>query len=55
MQLQETNYGFELELLWVINNKLEVSSSLGILETELQKFSRVIHTLMQIQCKGHFF
>jgi len=38
-----TNYGFELELLWMINNKLEVSSSLGILETELKDFLSYSH------------
>ncbi len=37
------NYGFELELLWVINNKLEVSSSLGILETEFKNFKSYSH------------
>jgi hypothetical protein len=42
MQLQN-NYGFELELLWVINNKLEVSSSLGILETEFKNFKSYSH------------
>ena len=38
-----TNYGFELELLWIINNKLEVSSSLGILETEFKNFQSYSH------------
>ena len=37
------NYGFELEFLWVINNKLEVSSSLGILETEFKNFKSYSH------------
>ena len=37
------NYGFELELLWVINNTLEVSSSLGILETEFKNFKSYSH------------
>ena len=37
------NYGFELEFLWIINNKLEVSSSLGILETEFKNFRSYSH------------
>ena len=37
------NYGFELELLWLINDKLEISSSLGILETEFKNFASYSH------------
>ena len=48
------NYGFELELLWVINNKLEVSSSLGILETEFKNFKSYSH-INADPAKGTFF
>ena len=48
MQLQELTMDLRLELLWMINNKLEVSSSLGILETELKNFLSYSH----IECRS---
>lgn len=38
-----SNYGFEVELLWLVNNKLEISSSFGILETEFKNFLSYSH------------
>ena len=38
-----SNYGIELELLLIPNNKLEIFSSLGILETEFKNFISYSH------------
>ena len=38
-----SNYGVELELLLIPNNKLEIFSSLGILETEFKNFISYSH------------
>ena len=38
-----SNYGIELELLWLPNNKIEIFSSLGFLETEFKNFLSYSH------------
>ncbi|MGY9041451.1 MAG: TonB-dependent receptor [Alphaproteobacteria bacterium] len=38
-----SNQGLELEILWLITDRLEISSSLGILETEFKNFQSYSH------------
>ena len=38
-----SNQGLELEILWLITGRLEISSSLGILETEFKNFQSYSH------------
>ena len=38
-----SNYGLELEFLWILNNKIEIFSTLGLLETEFKNFISYSH------------
>ena len=38
-----SNYGLELEFLWILNNKVEIFSTLGLLETEFKNFISYSH------------